>query len=69
MGTYYRFPKTKNEATQSYVVLEYCEFYQMNVRSKRQAKVLPDLYNNDFNLVRDRPRSWKSHRKTQWRGK
>ena len=68
MGTYYRFPKTKNEATQYYVVLDYCEFFQISVRSKRQAKVLPDLYTNDFNLVRPRTRNWKSQRKTQWRG-
>ena len=67
MGSYYRFPKTKNEATQYFGVLDYCEFFDVNVRSKRQAKVLPDLYNNDFNLVRSRTRCWKSHRKTQWK--
>lgn len=65
----YRFPKTKHEATQYYVALEYCDEIKITVRSKRQAKVLPDVYNNDFELMRKRVRCWKAYRKTQWKNK
>lgn len=62
---FYRNPKTKNEATQYSAVLDYCEFADIKVRSKRRAKCLPNAWND---IIGSPFRCWKRQRKTQWRG-
>ena len=66
MGRCYRFPHTKNEATQYYSAMAYVQELDITiqVRSKRHANVLPHAYDD---LMREFVRTWKHTRKTQWR--
>ena len=56
--------KTINEKKLYYITVEQREFATIAVRSKRRPKVLPQAYDD---IPFDVSRTWKRHRKTQWK--
>lgn len=61
---YERRPKTQNEKRQYYATIDNDLGIVIKVRVKRRPWRLPDSWNCDWPFLH---RSWKKHRKTQYR--
>ncbi len=62
--SFFRHPKTKNEMTQYYATVENGLGIRIKVRGKRRPRYLPNAWDDVQSHLY---RSWKKHRKTQYK--